>query len=363
MQKIAVLMLLFGLFLMQCSYAQQHTDYTILYQVEDTEVKNQGRTGTCWSFATISFLESEVKRLGGPALDLSEMFIVRHTYPLKAEAYIRRHGNANFSEGGQAHDVLRVLTQHGIVPESAYTGLRQEQLMHNHAELQAVMKGFLDALLKGPTAGSFSDVWKSALASILDAYLGAPPTEFTFDGKTYTPPQFASDLAKIDPNDYVELTSYQHLPFYSRVLLEIPDNWANQHYSNVPIDELMRVMDNALQNGFSVCWDGDMSHPGFDHQSGRAVLSSDSEPTIDQAARQQAFDRLQTTDDHLMHIVGIAKDGQGNKFYLTKNSWDANSNSCGGYLYMSEAYVRLQTVAILVHREAIPSEIARKFSN
>jgi bleomycin hydrolase len=332
-----------------------------IIDVPATPVKSQGRTGTCWSFATTSYIESEVLRQGGPELDLSEMYFVRYTYPEKARQYIMRHGLTNFSEGGQAHDVMNVVKKYGIVTEEAFPGKRDASKPHNHSELVAVLKSALDKLINERGA-SPSENWYEIIEAVLKIYTGEVPSGVEYNGKTLSPVKFMEEV-KIDPDDYIELTSYSHHPWYSKFNLEIPDNWAFGLYYNLPMDELMEVMNNALNNGFSVCWDGDVSGENFSHQRGLATVpekDSDREMKITQEMRQEAFLSWQATDDHLMHITGISKDENGTIFYKTKNSWGTKSNLFGGFLYMSESYVKLNTVAIMIHKDAIPKHIAEK---
>ena len=346
---------------------QSHPEYTITKQVKTTPVKDQNQTSTCWSFATISFIETEAIRMGKPVFDLSEMYITKFAYEDKAIKYIRYQGKANFGQGGQAHDVFNQIVKHGIVPEEVYTGLQYGTNYHNHNELsnalELQLKGIFDTKINKPTTA-----WiPSGLASfnaILETYLGSTPKEFSFQAKTYNPLKFAKETVGINPDDYVELTSYKIYPYYKLIDLEIPDNWSHNLYYNVTISDIIAIMDNALNNGYSVDWDGDVSEEGFKHSDGKAVLSAkDSSGILTDGIekyRQLTFDNQTTTDDHLMHITGIAKDKNGGTFYLTKNSWGDNSNKFGGYLYMSSGFVQLKTIAILVHKDAIPKEIQKK---
>jgi bleomycin hydrolase len=339
-------------------------------EIKNTPVENQQATGTCWSFATTSFIESELIRMGKDAPDLSEMYFVRYAYLDKADNYIRLHGSANFGQGGQAHDVLNVVKKYGFVPEDIYNGLNYGSEIHDHGELVNVLKGFLDGLLKNR---KLSQVWETAYTAILDTYLGAEVKSLDNKAKSCTPAEFARSM-NFNPENYIELTSYNHAPFYSEFVLEIPDNWSFDRYYNIPVDDLVRVVDNALDNGYTVCWDGDVSEKGFSHTNGVAVVpeekekgeteTASAEPVIEknvtQELRQENFDNYSTTDDHLMHLTGTAEDQNGSRFYLTKNSWGEESNTLGGKLYLSVPYVRLHTIAILVHKDAVPGDIKLK---
>ncbi|WNJ19402.1 C1 family peptidase [Pontibacter sp. G13] len=349
--------------------------FTIDHDIAATEVKSQDRSGTCWSYSTVSFLESELIRTGKGSHDLSEMFVVRNTYPKKVELYLRMQGNSRLSAGGTFHDVLNVLRTDGIVPQEAFSGLADGEQSHNHAELDALMETMAKTWVDNP-AGKLSTKWKPALEGVLDAYLGQDITEFEYQGKSYSPQSFAEEL-ELDADEFIEFTSFIHQPFYEKNLLEIPDNWDYHQMYNLPLEELVEVMDYALSNGFTVAWDADVSEKTFSHKNGVAVmpatpyrkLSADerkalfNEPQpeleVTPENRQAAFDDYTTTDDHLMHITGMAHDQNGTPYYLVKNSW-GDSNACGGYLYVSLPYVQAKTIHILIHKDAVPKEIMKK---
>ncbi len=331
-----------------------------------TEIKNQARTGTCWSFATASFIESELIKAGHKDVDLSEMYVVRNIYEDKAKNYVLRQGKANFSQGSLSHDLIRIMAKNGVVPESVYSGLLDQEKSHNHGEMEAGLKGFLDGILKRK---SLSKKWFVAFNSILDTYLGQEPKSFEYKGSSYTPKSFASSLG-LDADDYISISSFTHHPFYEKFILEIPDNYSNGSFYNVPIDELVSIIDFALANGYSLAWDGDVSEKGFSAKQGIAVLPEDptredlfeapgKEKEVSQQSRQDAFESYATTDDHLMHLVGSAKDQKGNKYYIIKNSWGELS-PFKGYLYMSEAYVKMKTVAVMVNKSALPKKTSSK---
>jgi bleomycin hydrolase len=341
--------------------------FTTVIDLKATPVKNQASTGTCWSFATTSFIESELIRLGKGEFDLSEMFIVRHNYINRLKDNYLRRGSGNTGEGGNSHDWMRVFRENGIVPDDVYTGLNYDSPLHNHSELQAFLNAVADVAIKQKKE---SDQYNKIVNAVLDAYLGELPESFSYKGITYTPHSFASSLG-INPDDYIEITSFTHFQFYSQGVLEIPDNWAMASFYNVPLDDLIGIIDYSLTNGYTVNWDGDTSEKGFLFNSGYAVIPANdsnqqrdnpvgAEAEIDQETRQKGYMNFTTTDDHGMHITGIVKDQNGNKFYKTKNSWGTGRNSFGGYLNMSESYVRAKTLFIMVNKNGIPPAIRTK---
>ena len=365
MARLSII-LICGLSVMLFSPAGAQYTFDVEKSLACTPVKNQQRTGTCWSFATSSFIESEMMRRGLAEHDISEMLIVRQVYFDKARNYLLRQGKANFSEGSLSHDVIRTIDRFGFVPERVYPGREEMTQPHDHGELVAVLKGALDALI---ARGKISDNWPAVVNSILDIYLGTVPQDFLYDGQVYTAKSFAQSVG-VQGGEYVSITSFTHHPYYEQFILEIPDNYSNGRYYNVRLDELVQITDHALRQGFTVAWDGDVSEKGFSQKQSLAVLPADparedlflqpgAELMVDASARQRAFESYSTTDDHLMHITGIAHDQNGTRYYLVKNSWGAVGPS-EGFLYMSEAYFRMKTVAIMVHRNAVPASIAHK---
>lgn len=354
--------------------------FKMIHKIPHTPVKNQYWTGTCWCFATVSYLESETLRLGGPELDLSEMYVVRHTYPRKADNYVRLHGHANFEQGGQSHDVLEQVARFGIVPEADYPGMRINEKRHNHGEMVSILQGVVDGVLKR-RGRKVTPRWMEALEAVLDVYLGTPPGSVDYNGEKLSPREFASKIARIKPEDYVEFTSYTHHPFWKRIRLEIPDNWTyNDEYCNLPMNDLMRIVNHALENGHSIAWDGDVSEKFFSsrktglglvplkdwddmtrEEREKDLKEPMAEKEVTQAMRQETFENFTTTDDHLMHIVGLARDQRGRVFYYTKNSGGTVDRKYGGYVYMSEPYVRLKTICVMVHKEAVPRDIRDRF--
>ncbi len=355
-----------------------------------TSVKDQNKSGTCWCFAGTSFYENEIRKAGGDSLDLSEMFTVRHCYSDKADRYVRTYGTINFAAGGSVLDVPYVWENYGAVPEEVYSGLNYGEDKHVHGELDAVLSGYVKAVVAKPNR-RVSTAWRQGFDAVLDAYLGKVPETFTYKGKTYTPQSFARSLG-ISPDNYVALTSFTHHPFYKPFVLEVSDNWLWGQYQNVPIEELRAVVDNALNNGYTVVWAADVSEGGFKWTDGVALMPKGKEEgdmsgtelsrwvklsdkdraaekykfngpveeeTITQESRQEMFDRQETTDDHGMEIVGIAEDREGNRYYKVKNSWDTNQ-VYDGFLYVSMPYFDAKTLDIYVNKKAVPGAIAKK---
>ena len=346
--------------------------FTEVVRIPVTSVKNQNASGTCWCFATTSFLEAELLREGKGEYDLSEMFTVRYNYYERLNDNYLRRGKGNIGEGSIAHMALNVIDKYGIVPQSAYLGINYDSPLPDHRELgtyiAAIAGASVELRQRSPEYFELQD-------ALFDIYMGKIPENFEYEGKEYTPISFR-DMLGIDIDDYVEITSFSHHPFYQEVPLEIPDNWDHELLYNLPLDDMMAVIDNALNNGYTVCWDGDVSEQGYVFMpTGVAVLPADPRTDmqtiaasgsiieeveyVDQAMRQAGFESFTTTDDHLEHITGIATDPAGTRYYITKNSW-GERGPFDGYHYMSEKYVRAKTVSILVHKDAIPSDIKAK---
>ena len=355
------------------AFAQTQTIYqfTPVRDIKATPVKDQARTGTCWCFATISFLESELLRQGKGEYDLSEMFVVRNNYSERIfDNYLRR-GHGNINPGSIAHMATQVIERYGIVPESAYHGINYDSPGHNHGEMSAYLKGIADVSVN---LKNLSPEYDKLIKSLFDIYLGEMPEKFQYNGKEYTPKSFAKMLGFDDMSDYVELTSFSHHPFYEQVPLEIPDNWDNARLWNVPLEDMMRIIDNALENGYTVAWDGDLTAGEFNHNRGIAICPNPEDfaeaiklekvyhdRVVTQEMRQKDFETFRTVDDHLMHLTGLYKDQNGNKFYKTKNSWGEGRNTeMKGYLFMSKAYLEMRTVSFMVHKDAIPKDIRKK---
>ena len=362
--------------------------FTTVKAAPITSIKNQASSGTCWSFSTISFLESEAIRLGNirdeaKYPDFSEFFVVSTSYKERAEKYIRLDGKLGFSAGSGSGDVFDVVRNHGIVPNVEMTGMNYGTPLPQQAELDAVLYAYVQAVSNA--RGTLSTAWKRGFDAVVDEYLGKAPETFVVDGKTYTPASYR-DAMKINPDDYVELTSFTHHPFYTWFALEVCDNWRGSQAFNVPIDELMAVVDNALENGYTVCWGADVSHDGFTRDGlgilidtkASASAGSDQEHWVGkeegkpapvvviegvptQESRQKEFDNKTMTDDHGMHIYGIAKDQDGKKYYMVKNSW-GETGRYKGIWYVTEPFVKAQTLDITVHKSALTKDLKKKLN-
>ncbi|MFC2086292.1 aminopeptidase C [Bacteroidota bacterium] len=364
--------------------------FTVVKDIPATPVKNQYRSSTCWSFSTLSFVESEILRMEKGDYDLSEMYVVYKIYSDKAKKYVRTHGALNFGGGGALNDPIDIIDKYGMVPEEVYSGLNIGEENHIHGEMDAVLKGMIDKVIENKNK-KLTPRWHEAFEGMLDAYLGEIPETFTYKGKTYTPKSFGDELG-INAEDYVYITSYTHYPFYSKFILEVPDNWSWKGFYNLPLDDMMQVMDNAIKNGYTIAWAADVSEKGFSWKNGVAIVPDEDieevegmekdkwdnmskkekqkvlfsfdkpvkEKTITQELRQEAYDNYTTTDDHGMNITGIAQDQNETKYYVVKNSWGDKNHCYNGYFYASEAFVRYKTMSILVHKDALPKDIAKK---
>ena len=366
------------------------TDVTL---VKTGPVKDQNKSGTCWCFASTSFLEDEIRRKTGKEIDLSEMFTVRHCYGDKADRFVRLYGESNFAAGGSVVDVNYVWDRYGAMPEEAYRGLEYGEEKHDHYELDAALSAYLKAIVSKPSSKkTLTTAWRKGIDGILDAYLGEVPETFVYEGKTYTPRSFADALG-LNMNDYITITSFTHHPMYKPFSLEVPDNWLNAPHYNVPLEEMKAVVDNALDKGYSLVWAADGSEGGFKWREGYAIIPEELDQTnmtdsevskwvqlddksrdakrfekkgpqkevkVTQEMRQKHFDNWETTDDHGMVIEGIATDQEGNRYYKVKNSWDTNQ-LYGGYFYVSMPYFLDKTISVTLHKDAVPKEIAKKF--
>lgn len=367
----------------------QGYQFTEVVTVPATPVKNQAATGTCWCFATTSFMESELLRMGKGTYDLSEMFIVRQKYMNQLQDNYLRRGDGNIGQGSLSHTFMNAYRQVGIVPEEVYTGINYDSERHNHSEMVRYLHALADVAVK--TKARSPEYYK-LVDNLFDTYLGKLPEKFTYQGKEYTPKSFAESLG-LNMDDYIELTSFTHHPYYVKFDVEVPDNWEHSLMYNLPLDEMMETVDYALKNGYTVCWDGDVSEKGFSFTNGVAInpevkkvedLSNTDrarfeklgekerleevfkferpypEINVTPEVRQAGFESFVTTDDHLMHVTGITKDQDGTKYYITKNSWGTDRNKFGGYLNMSESFVRAKTIYVMVHKNAIPKAIKAK---
>ena len=342
--------------------------FTIDVELPRLPVLSQGNTGTCWSFATVSFVETELERITQKRVDLSEIYPVYHTYLEKAKRYVASKGKSRFSQGGLSHDIVDVVGKYGLVPQSNFDGLCEGQKTHNHSELERVLKAMLDGLVGDEKSRRRSrrapadERWVNAVKGVLDAYLGERPETVAVDGRELTPQAYAKEVLRFPLEDFVEVMSFSYAPFYDRAKLTVPDNWMDyDRYVNVPVTAMMTAIDHALDHGYSIAIDIDVSEPGFQARRGVASLPKDLEKdgAITQELREEMFKSGKTTDDHLMHIVGRATDADGKVWYMTKNSWGA-VGPYKGDLYMSRNYVALKTLAVMIDKNGLPEGLRQK---
>ena len=366
------------LFFTSVLFSQTQTSPTIsapqfleVKTLKATPVKNQAMTGTCWCFATTSLVESEEIRRDKQEIDLSEMYTVRNMYIEKAKNYILRGGKAQFGEGGLGHDEIHAVAMYGAIPLSEYTGLIDGEKSYNHQRLFNELHHYLDSTLKKQP---ISNDWLNGYTKILDDNLGAPPDEFVYDGKKYTPQTFAKEILHFNGNDYVSVTSFTHQPYYQPFILQVPDNFANGSFYNVPLNEMIQLVKDAVNNGYTVGWDADVSNKGFNQGIGLALNLDNStsyskdqltpeakEAAYDATIRQQLYENLTTQDDHLMHITGIEKSKDGKTFFVVKNSW-GKVGPFEGYINVSEAYFAINTISLVVPKAALSKEMLAKLN-
>lgn len=393
--SVGMIFISVGLFAQVKNTEESKYEFTKISHLDATPVQSQGYTGTCWSFSALSFFESEMIRKGNKSPDrLSEMYVARKAYEGKADKYIRMDGKSNFSEGGAFHDIPYVFKNYGIVPEQVYKGYLGEKQNYNHSELFSVLDGTVQGVLKYSSdlkgSATLSPTWKSAVNGVLDAYLGKDVKEFEFKGKKYTPKTYFKSL-NINMDDYVSITSFTNHDLYSVCQLEIQDNWGAGMSYNVAFDDLYKIAEYALKNGYTIAWASDVSEKGFSFRNGIAIfpedlstidvsgkdnknfsdggadrtsnafLSPGKEITVTAELRQEGYDNKTTTDDHGMHITGLYKDQNGVNYFLVKNSW-GTSNFPQGYLYVSENYFKYKTINFYLHKDGIPKDIRKKLN-
>lgn len=358
--------------------SSQGFQFTTVVDAQATPVENQGESGTCWSYSTNSFLESEMIKAGGPSIHLAPIYTARCAYMEKAENYVRMHGAVSWGDGGEPHDVINMLAKYGTIPESDYRGLNYGTKINDFGEMMSVIKGMLDAVIKAPNRGTLTPNWREAVSKVLDAYLGPVPQSFEYKGLSYTPQTFARDVVKVNPTHYIEFISQASSPYWQKAMMMVPDNWEFQWDWNIPLPDMTQIIDNALKHGYTVAWGADVSEPYFSWKNGvayvpavpvrqmtpeeRSTMFNGPKPemSITPQNRQQAFDNYQTTDDHGMQITGIAKDQNGKEWYIVKNSWGTKGNDYKGYLYVSKDYFRYKTTSFMVNKSAIPEDIRQK---
>lgn len=360
----------------QSANSKDHFTFTDVINLENTSVKDQGSSGTCWSYSGNSFIESEMIRMGKKPVELAQIFTARNAYVEKGKMYVKMHGAVTLGEGGAFHDVMNMYKKYGTVPRSAYTGLQEGQTRNNFSEMSKMSESVLASVIKND---KLSENWVKAYTSVIDTYLGEAPTEFTYEGKKYTPKTFADQVVGVKAEDYVEISSLREYPYYTKFTLLVPDNWSFDQVYNVKMDELVETVDNALKNGYTVAWAGDVSEKGFSWKNGVAFVPEidfaqmtteqkaemfngpKAEKKVTEDDRQKAFDNYETTDDHGMHITGVAKDQNGKEYYIVKNSWGL-SNDYKGYMYMTKEFMKYKATGIMLHKNAVPKAIAKKLA-
>ena len=341
------------------SFAQSSSDFETILKVKSSPLKDQQSSGTCWSFATTSFIETEAIRLGKASISLSPIFYVPPTYLAKAKKFIDKKGDSYFAEGDLTFSVLDAYKKNGAIPEQIYNGIIEDDWQHDHVEMDDLLKKMVESIGTSGYGRIKPNSWSKAMEGVLKAYLAIPPATFVYKDKLYSPKTFADEYVGINPEEYIEITSYTQSDFYKMFTLKIPANWNENKYLNMPIQEFEKTIDYALENGFSLAWDGDATEPFFDFEKGVLQLPVDEESIkITQNLRQKTFEDKMTTDDHNMHLIGKAKNKEGKVFYILKNS--EGNNEMGGYVYMSKNAMLLKTISLLVHKNGIPTDIKIK---
>jgi len=350
--------------------------FTDVINLANTSIKNQGSSGTCWSYSANSYLESEMIRMGKQPVEISQVFSARNAYVEKGKNYVRMHGAVTLGDGGELHDVINMYRKYGAVPQEVYSGLNYGTSKNKFAEMSGITEALLAAVVKNPN-GELTPNWEKAYAAVIDSYLGEVPKNFNYKGKNYTPQSFAKEIVGINPEEYIEFASYSTEPYYKKTMMMVPDNWSFDLVYNVKMNDMTTIIDNALKNGFTVAWASDVSEKSFSWKNGVAYVPTKKyddmttvekenmfngpkeELQITEEMRQKAFDNYQTTDDHAMHIVGIAKDQLGKEYYIVKNSWGA-TNDYKGYLYVTKDFVKYKTTSFMVNKAGIPAVILSK---
>lgn len=350
-----------------------------IINIDNGTVKNQGKSGTCWSYSTNSFLESEMIKAGKTPVELAEIFSARNVYIEKGEQYVRMHGAVTLGDGGECHDVINMYRKYGAMPQSVYTGLNYGTKINNFSEMGSIMEAVLKSVVN-TRSGQITPNWKKAYTAVIDSYLGTPPENFMYNGKSYTSKTFANEVVGLNADDYIELSSFTDHPIYKKFVLTVPDNWAFQQVYNVGFNDITDIIDGALEKGYTVAWATDVSEKSFSWKNGVAYvpetdyedmtdtakktmfLGPKPEKTVTAEMRQKAYDEYQTTDDHGMQIVGLAKDVNGKEYYIVKNSW-GTKNDYKGYLYVTKNYVRYKTTAFLLNKHALSDKMTQNLFN